>query len=127
MIAVIFEVWPAEGRKAHYMELAERLRDDLQRMDGFISVERFQSLTDPGKMLSLSFWRDEEAVAGWRNHANHRATQAAGRAGIFHEYRLRVADVLRDYNMTADREQAPNDSQRVHGGQQQASNIAGAT
>lgn len=110
MIAVIFEVWPAEGRKGDYMELAQRLREDLVQMDGFISVERFQSLTEPDKLLSLSFWRDEQAVAGWRNHPQHRATQSAGRGGIFRDYRLRVAGVLRDYDMTDDREQAPSDS-----------------
>jgi heme-degrading monooxygenase HmoA len=114
MIAVIFEVWPADGRKEHYLDLAQRLRDDLEQMDGFISVERFQSLTEPGKLLSLSFWRDEEAVARWRNHAQHRTTQAAGRGGVFHDYRLRVATVLRDYGMTANRDQAPADSRKVH-------------
>ena len=115
MIAVIFEVWPADGRKADYLDLAQHLREDLQKMDGFVSVERFQSLTDAGKLLSLSFWRDEEAVAAWRNHAQHRTTQAAGRRGIFRDYRLRVASVLRDYGMTANRDQAPIDSQNVHG------------
>ena len=114
MIAVIFEVWPADGRREHYLEHASRLREDLERMDGFISVERFQSLTEPVKMLSLSFWRDEAAVAGWRAHERHRATQAAGRGGIFRDYRLRVAAVLRDYGMTERREQAPADSQQAH-------------
>jgi heme-degrading monooxygenase HmoA len=114
MIAVIFEVWPAEGRKGDYMELAERLRDDLVRMDGFISVERFQSLTEPDKLLSLSFWRDEQAVTAWRNQGPHRATQSKGRGGVFHNYRLRVASVLRDYGMNADREQAPADSRKAH-------------
>ena len=114
MIAVIFELWPADGRKEHYLGLAQRLRDDLEQMDGFISVERFQSITDPGKLLSLSFWRDEEAVARWRNQAQHRTTQAAGRGGIFADYRLRVASVLRDYGMTANRDQAPGDSQEAH-------------
>ena len=114
MFAVIFEVWPADGRKAHYLDLAQRLRDDLQQMDGFISVERFQSLTDPGKLLSLSYWRDEQAVAAWRNHAQHRTTQAAGRSSIFRDYRLRVAAVLRDYGMDSNRQQAPVDSQEVH-------------
>lgn len=112
MIAVIFEVRPADGRTEAYLDLAAKLRDELARMDGFISVERFQSLTDPGKLLSLSFWRDEAAVAGWRNQSRHRATQSAGRSGIFAEYRLRVAAVLRDYGLD-DREQAPDDS-RVH-------------
>jgi heme-degrading monooxygenase HmoA len=115
MIAVIFEVWPADGRKEHYLSLAQRLREDLHQIDGFISVERFQSLTDPGKLLSLSFWRDEEAVARWRNQAQHRTTQAAGRGGIFADYRLRVAAVLRDYGITANRDQSPVDSQKVHG------------
>ena len=111
MIAVIFEVWPAEGRKDQYMDNAARLRDALNAMDGFISVERFQSLTDPNKLLSLSFWRDERAVSGWRNQMEHRKTQAAGRAGIFRDYRLRVAAVVRDYGMNERREQAPGDSQ----------------
>jgi heme-degrading monooxygenase HmoA len=114
MIAVIFEVCPAEGRKAHYLDHAARLSDDLHGMDGFISVERFQSLTDPDKLLSLSFWRDEAAVTGWRNQVHHRRTQLAGRRGIFRDYRLRVAAVVRDYGMTDRREQAPADSRKVH-------------
>lgn len=110
MIAVIFEVRPAEGRTDDYLEHAARLRAELETIDGFISVERFQSLSDPGKVLSLSFFRDEEAVARWRNHERHRATQAAARAGIFEGYRLRVAEVMRDYGMNERREQAPADS-----------------
>ena len=113
VIAVIFEVRPAAGRRDAYLDLAARLRDDLAAMDGFISVERFQSLTDPGKLLSLSFWRDEAAVAAWRNQPRHRATQSAGRGGIFAEYRLRVAAVLRDYGLEA-RDQAPADSRAHH-------------
>lgn len=113
MIAVIFEVQPADGQTSAYLDHAARLRDELSAMDGFISVERFQSLTDPGKLLSLSFWRDEQAVAGWRNHERHRATQAAGRAGIFANYRLRVAAVLRDYGLH-ERDQAPADSRTRH-------------
>ena len=113
MIAVIFEVWPAEGRRDAYLALAEALRADLERMDGFISVERFESLTEPGKLLSLSFWRDEEAVRAWRNRPDHRATQAKGRAGVFRDYRLRVAAVMRDYGMS-EREQAPDDSTAFH-------------
>lgn len=114
MIAVIFEVVPAEGRKGDYMDHAAQLRPELEQMDGFISVERFQSLTNPDKLLSLSFWRDEAAVAGWRCHAGHRQTQSAGRKGIFRDYRLRVAAVLRDYEMAERREQAPEDSRAVH-------------
>jgi len=114
MIAVIFEVWPAEGEKSHYLDLAAALRSDLDRIDGFISIERFQSLTDPKKLLSLSFWRDETAVAVWRNHAAHRETQAAGRAGVFSNYRLRIASVIRDYGLT-ERDEAPTDSRAVHG------------
>ena len=114
MIAVIFEVLPAEGRRQHYLDLAAELRPELERIDGFISVERFQSITDPGKMLSLSFWRDEAALAAWRNHAGHRRTQAKGRAGIFQDYRLRIAGVMRDYGMHDRREQAPEDSRRMH-------------
>jgi heme-degrading monooxygenase HmoA len=113
MIAVIFEVWPAEGEKQHYLDLAASLRADLERTDGFLSVERFQSLTEPSKLLSLSFWRDEEAVRAWRNRPPHRATQAKGRAGVFANYRLRVASVLRDYGMT-ERAEAPDDSRAAH-------------
>jgi heme-degrading monooxygenase HmoA len=109
MIAVIFEVWPASGHTQHYLDLAAALRTELDQADGFISVERFQSLTEPGKLLSLSFWRDEDAVRAWRNAVPHRATQATGRSGVFSNYRLRVAGVIRDYGM-ADREQAPPDS-----------------
>jgi len=107
VIAVIFEVWPADGRKSAYLDYAARLRHELEHMDGFISVERFQSLTDPDKLVSLSFWRDEAAVARWRNHAGHREAQTAGRGGIFRDYRLRVAAVMRDYGMTERHEQAP--------------------
>jgi heme-degrading monooxygenase HmoA len=114
MIAVIFEVWPADGRKADYLDYAARLRGDLERIDGFVSIERFQSLADSGKVLSLSFWRDEAAVAAWRRHVGHRAAQAAGRSGIFRDYRLRVAAVVRDYGMTQMREQAPRDSAIAH-------------
>jgi heme-degrading monooxygenase HmoA len=116
MIAVIFEVWPAEGERQHYLDLAAALRPELMGMDGFISIERFQSLTDPGKLLSLSIWRDEEAVAAWRSRATHRATQAEGRGGVFRDYRLRVAGVIRDYGMTERRDQAPEDSRAAHGG-----------
>jgi heme-degrading monooxygenase HmoA len=110
MIAVIFEVWPAAGRKADYLDYAARLRGELEQADGFVSIERFQSLTDPDKLLSVSFWRDEAAVTAWRRHAGHRAAQAEGRSGIFRDYRLRVASVIRDYGMTQKREQAPQDS-----------------
>ena len=113
MIAVIFEVWPAEGHRDAYLALAAALRADLEQMDGFISVERFESLTEPGKLLSLSFWRDEEAVRAWRNRPDHRATQAKGRAGVFRDYRLRVAAVMRDYGM-GERQQAPDDSAAFH-------------
>lgn len=109
MIAVIFEVEPAEGGYADYLEHAARLRPMLEQMDGFISVERFQSLTNPGKLVSLSFWRDESSVRAWREHPEHRATQAAGRAGIFRDYRLRVATVVRDYGLH-ERDQAPRPS-----------------
>jgi heme-degrading monooxygenase HmoA len=116
MIAVIFEVVPADGQRDAYLAHAARLREDLLQMDGFISVERFQSLTDPSKLLSLSFWRDEAAVAAWRNHVPHRATQTAGRAGVFADYRLRVAAVVRDYGLDARRTQAPADSRACHDG-----------
>jgi len=113
MIAVIFEVWPASGRKEDYLGIAAQLKPDLEKMDGFISVERFQSLTDPGKLLSLSFWRDEDAVKNWRNQTGHRKSQAAGRGGVFADYRLRIASVMRDYGM-AERAEAPGDSRAFH-------------
>jgi len=113
MIAVIFEVWPAEGRLDEYLDLAARLRTVLEQVDGFISVERFQSLTSPGKYLSLSIWRDEAAVARWRAIEAHRAVQARGRSEIFADYRLRIAAVVRDYGMR-EREQVPADSRAIH-------------
>ena len=113
MIAVIFEVQPAEGRRQQYLDTAAALKPALERIDGFLSVERFQSLTDPGKLLSLSFWRDEQAVQAWRTLEAHRGAQAAGRSGVFADYRLRVAAVLRDYGLN-ERDQAPPDSRAVH-------------
>ena len=109
MIAVIFEVIPAEGRKEEYLGIAMDLKPLLAQVDGFISVERFESLTQPGKILSLSIWRDEAAVRQWRNLEAHRMAQAAGRGGVFADYRLRVASVMRDYGMN-EREEAPADS-----------------
>ena len=115
MIAVIFEVVPAnEAARASYLETAARLRPLLDQIDGFVSIERFQSLGEPGKILSLSFWRDDAAVAQWRNLDQHRAAQAAGRRGVFRDYRLRVAGVIRDYGLN-DRAQAPPDSRAEHG------------
>jgi heme-degrading monooxygenase HmoA len=113
MLAVIFEVIPAPGRKEDYLDLAAQLRPELDKIDGFISVERFASLTNEGKLLSLSFWRDEEAVRRWRNLADHREAQARGRSAVFADYRLRIANVVRDYGMT-DRAQAPQDSRSAH-------------
>ena len=111
MIAVIFEVWPA--RRDDYLDIAAELRPHLKEIDGFISVERFESLTEKGKMLSLSFFRDEAAMEAWRNVAEHRGAQAKGRGGIFKDYRLRIASVIRDYGMN-DRTQAPADSKVTH-------------
>ena len=113
MIAVIFEVEPKDGRRESYLELAAKLRPALEKMEGFISIERFESLTQPGKILSLSFWRDEEAVKRWRNVEEHRKAQAAGRGTLFADYRLRIAQVLRDYGKN-DRAQAPEDSRSAH-------------
>ena len=96
-MAVIFEVWPAPGRKDDYLQLAAALRSEVEQIDGFISVERFESLYEEGKLLSLQFWRDDEAIARWRNHLDHRRAQALGRGGMFADYRLRVAEVVRDY------------------------------
>lgn len=114
MIAVIFEVVPAAGRRDEYLALAAALKGRLERIDGFVSIERFESLAMPGRLLSLSFWRDEAAVAAWRNHPAHRATQATGREAVFDDYRLRIAEVARDYGMR-DRAQAPADSRALHG------------
>lgn len=108
MMAVIFEVVPAAEGKAEYLALAAELRAELEGIDGFVSIERFESLSEPGKILSLSFWRDEEAVRRWRAAPNHRRAQAAGRGQLFRDYRLRVAHVVRDYGLR-DRAQAPAD------------------
>ncbi|MHA6264832.1 antibiotic biosynthesis monooxygenase family protein [Arenibacterium sp. CAU 1754] len=113
MIAIIFEVVPAEGRKDQYLSLATSMRDLVEKVDGFISVERFQSLTNPEKLLSISFFRDEEAVNEWRQLEKHRAAQSKGRGGIFADYRLKVAHVIRDYGMF-DRDEAPADSVAAH-------------
>ncbi|MQW86586.1 antibiotic biosynthesis monooxygenase family protein [Sinorhizobium saheli] len=113
MIAVIFEVLPAAGKRDAYLGLAADLRPLLDGIDGFISIERFQSLADPNKLLSLSFWRDEAAIKAWRNGAEHRAAQAAGRNGVFADYRLRIAAVVRDYGL-AERHEAPLDSRQWH-------------
>lgn len=114
MIAVIFEVFPAEGRKDEYLDIAATMRPLVQEIDGFVSVERFQSLTDPAKLLSISWFETEEALAQWRALTAHRAAQAKGRAGIFTDYRIRIAHVMRDYGMT-DRTEAPGDSKDAHG------------
>jgi heme-degrading monooxygenase HmoA len=115
MIAVIFEVRPHADGRQEYLDLAAGLRPLLEGVDGFISIERFQSLTDPGKLLSLSFWRDEQSVQAWRQLEPHRVAQAKGRASVFEDYRLRVAGVLRDYGMS-ERAQAPSDSRSFHHG-----------
>jgi heme-degrading monooxygenase HmoA len=114
MIAVIFEVTPKEGRAPDYFKMAMSLRADLEKIDGFMSVERFESVTNPGKFVSLSFWRDEEAVLRWRSLESHQAMQAAGRNDVFADYRLRVASVIRDYGMT-ERAEAPADLVAIHG------------
>ena len=114
MIAVIFEVEPAAGRRDAYLGIAADLSPLLDHIDGFLSIERFQSLGDPSRILSLSFWRDEEAVKAWRNTEEHRQAQKAGRGGIFAGYRLRIAHVVRDYGLT-ERTEAPADSRAVNG------------
>ena len=113
MIAVIFEVVPHGGQRQAYLDLAAALRPALESMDGFLSIERFASLSRPEKILSLSFWLDERSVAAWRNLEVHRSAQAMGRGGIFQDYRLRVAEVARDYGLDA-RDQAPPDSRAYH-------------
>jgi heme-degrading monooxygenase HmoA len=112
MIAVIFEVWPAQRQR--YLDIAAKLRPLLDGIDGFISIERFESLSEEGKLLSLSFWRDEQAVAAWRSLEAHRAAQKEGREEVFRDYRLRIGAIVRDYGMT-DRTQAPSDSRAVNG------------
>jgi len=113
MIAVIFEVTPKPGHSDDYFSHATSLKPVLETMNGFISVERFESVTQPGKFVSLSFWRDEDAVKAWRNTMQHRATQRAGREHVFADYRLRVASVIRDYGMF-ERDEAPADSKALH-------------
>jgi len=113
MHAVIFEVWPKEEGRQEYPDIAAALRPRLEQIDGFISIERFQSLTDPGKVLSLSFWRDDAAIAEWRRVEAHRMAQAKGRSELFRDYRLRIASVIRDYGMS-ERAEAPTDSRERH-------------
>ncbi|WP_416884113.1 antibiotic biosynthesis monooxygenase family protein [Marivita sp.] len=113
MIAIIFEVTPADGQKDAYLDIAATMRPMVEQVEGFISVERFQSLTNPDKLLSISFFEDEDAVHRWRKLAAHRNAQSKGRNGIFSDYRLRVCHVMRDYGMF-DREQAPEDSVKAH-------------
>jgi len=114
MIAVIFEVIPADGRKDEYLDIAAAMRPMVEEVEGFISVERFQSLTNPDKLLSVSFFEDEAAVIRWRKLSAHRNAQSKGRGGIFEDYRLRVTQVMRDYGLN-DRAQAPEDSVAMHG------------
>lgn len=111
MIAVIFEVWPQQ--RDRYLDIAAAIKPTLEQIDGFISVERFQSLSDPDKLLSLSFFRDEAAVAQWRTTEDHRAAQTAGRGGVFKDYRLRIAAVVRDCGLN-ERDEAPPDSRERH-------------
>lgn len=114
MMAVIFEVFPAEGQEQPYLDMAAKMRPLAESIPGFISVERFQSLTTPGKLLSISFWEDEDALEAWRTLPQHRGAQREGREVMFAGYRLRVAGVIRDYGMDA-RDQAPQDSRAAHG------------
>jgi heme-degrading monooxygenase HmoA len=113
MIAVIFEVVPKEGKWEEYLDLAASLRSELSKIEGFISIERFQSIPNKEKILSLSFWKDEESISQWRNVELHRQAQVKGRSSVFDDYRLRVAQVLRDYSMN-ERREAPVDSIIFH-------------
>jgi heme-degrading monooxygenase HmoA len=113
MISVIFEVIPRSGKRNEYLDLAAKLKHELSKIEGFISIERFQSLTEPEKILSLSFWESEESIDQWRNLEMHRAAQKKGRNEVFSDYRLRVAVVARDYGMNT-REQVPADSKKFH-------------
>jgi heme-degrading monooxygenase HmoA len=114
MHAVIFEVWPKEEGRQEYLDIAAALRPRLEQMDGFISIERFESLSEKGKILSLSFWRDDAAIAAWRRVEAHRMAQAKGRGELFRDYRLRIASVIRDYGMN-ERDETPADSRGRNG------------
>lgn len=114
MMVVIFELEPRAESKRAYLDIAAELALELEKIDGFISIERFQSLRQPERLLSLSFWRDEAAIKAWRNLEPHRAAQQSGREGLFADYRLRVANVVRDYGMH-ERDAAPADSRERHG------------
>ncbi|MGH7237088.1 MAG: antibiotic biosynthesis monooxygenase family protein [Candidatus Saccharimonadales bacterium] len=114
MIAVIFEAVPADDQLGLYLDIAARLKPELSKIEGFISIERFQSLSTPGKVLSLSFWEDEQAVEQWRNMEMHRSAQAMGRSTVFNDYQIRIAQVFRNYTRY-NREEAPSDSRKVHG------------
>ncbi len=113
MIAVIFEVEPHAEHKQQYLDIAASLRPQLEQIDGFISIERFQSLTDKNKILSLSFFRDEQAIKDWRTRQSHREAQSKGRENIFKDYRIRIASVMRDYSLH-ERDEAPGDSREIH-------------
>ncbi|RYF41952.1 MAG: antibiotic biosynthesis monooxygenase [Comamonadaceae bacterium] len=114
MVSVIFEVWPRHDHREGYLNWAAELKEELLKMDGFISIERFQSLTDPGKLLSLQFWRDDACLTAWRNLEAHRSAQSAGRSTMFRDYRLRIGEVTRDYGLK-ERAEAPGDSRAAHG------------
>jgi heme-degrading monooxygenase HmoA len=114
MVSVIFEVWPDPAHREGYLNWAAELKTELLKMDGFISIERFQSLSEPDKLLSLQFWRDESCLQAWRNLEAHRAAQSAGRSTMFRDYRLRIAEVIRDYGLK-ERDEAPADSRQAHG------------
>ena len=114
MIAVIFEVWPGTGKRDEYLALAASMREELMKTDGFLSIDRFESLYDQGKLLSLQFWRDEASVAAWRKNLGHRRMQEIGRGGTFRDYRLRIAEVTRDYGMN-ERAEAPDNSKVLFG------------
>jgi heme-degrading monooxygenase HmoA len=113
MIVVIFESWPKPGKRDAYLDMAAMLMPLVEQIDGFISVERFESVGNPGKMVALSYWRDEKAVQDWRNIVEHRRVQEGSRKSVFADYRMRVAHVIRDYSLS-DRHEAPADSVKAH-------------
>ena len=113
MLAVIFEVSLTEGKEEEYLDIATKLRQHLKDVDGFVSIERFKSLSEEGKILSLSYWEDEASIQNWRNLEAHRSAQKKGRSDIFSDYRLRVCEVVRDYSME-NRDDAPVDSKEIH-------------
>ena len=97
-VVVLFEVTPTAEGKVRYLELAAQLKLLLSDAKGFIHSERFSSLNEEGKLLSLNVWENEESVKKWRNELHHRMSQSEGRERLFENYRITVAYVIREYD-----------------------------